>query len=364
MIQDLIRQLQLVLSDPTAEPQVTAVIAAVFLLVLLAVVLVLLIVLPPAEENEADPLDASDEPPLRARRRSYLAGLIPLVLLAAVLGGLVYGNRFVTSTSFCLDRCHALDAAAAAWAGAEHSDVDCIACHRSPGPLGLLDTRLRGVGNLVSNVSSTEVSGTAVSTESACRECHSAQLEQVLTIDNLRISHRDFIDSMPCRDCHGRVGHGRQGRPAGSGQPLGIGMSLCRSCHDGITAASDCGTCHADGVVYSSRKTSAPRVELSAPRTCEGCHSLEGCTACHGLEMPHPEGWAGPAVHAPLGAFARGDQCKPCHGESCLECHSPSLHTNHGPDWVILHRAPAGGTGCTNCHDPEKVGEDMCALCH
>lgn len=139
-------------------------------------------------------------------------------------------------------------------------------------------------------------------------------------------------------------------------------MTTCTDCHDGKTASRECGTCHVGDIAYAGNGPDAyARVELTSPTTCEGCHPLDGCYECHGIEMPHPEGWADPKMHAPSGAFDT-TVCVTCHDPGCTDCHM-QIHVNHGPNWRTEHQT-ADRSYCTRCHDPNKVGTDMCRLCH
>jgi hypothetical protein len=139
-------------------------------------------------------------------------------------------------------------------------------------------------------------------------------------------------------------------------------MTSCADCHDGVTASRECDTCHVGDIADAGGGTAEfDLVRLEPPTTCQGCHSLEGCTECHGIEMPHPPGWGDPRNHARSGAFDT-DLCVRCHDEMCSPCHS-QIHTSHVPDWRTGHRNAERVT-CPQCHDETKVGTDMCTLCH
>ena len=55
--------------------------------------------------------------------------------------------------------------------------------------------------------------------------------------------------------------------------------------------------------------------------------------------------------------------CVRCHDAGCSPCHG-GIHTSHGPDWNTRHQTGNSQVCTQSCHDPNKVGTDMCHLCH
>jgi hypothetical protein len=168
-------------------------------------------------------------------------------------------------------------------------------------------------------------------------------------------------------------------------------MDDCVSCHDGEAASSDCETCHiADELEVASNTAKLPKLKDVDSSNCYGCHDETPCLRCHGITMPHPEGWApndgGPGIsgsHARQG-FTDRELCWRCHysngqpfvrpasnggftqtSDGCT-CHG-SFGTMHGGEaWVAEHGLQATGqkTGaeasCYDCHDARY----LCDQCH
>lgn len=64
------------------------------------------------------------------------------------------------------------------------------------------------------------------------------------------------------------------------------------------------------------------KAALTERKECITCHNRSYCTSCHGVEMPHPEGWD--MNHKEKGAsLDEGSICLKCHNkeEFCGGCH-------------------------------------------
>lgn len=355
----LLQQFVQTVQDPTADPRRTVVLIAIGLLIFLVVAVVVFILLPPEKGEDVDEWASEEPPPVQSARHSNVLLVLSLLLVLVVLVGFAYGDRRSRQDAACRS-CHVLQPVVDSWEASSHPKVACIECHASPGVFGGVETRVRAVTDLVKNLGGTvTLSAPATVNQDNCRSCHAKALSGVLTVGNLRVRHLDFADRLPCSQCHGRVGHD----PAGAKSPASSAiMTTCADCHDGKTASSGCSTCHVGDIAQAgSGPAEYALVQLAAPTTCSGCHSLEGCTECHGIEMPHPQGWADPKRHAPSGAFDT-KICVLCHDAGCTECHM-QIHVNHGANWKTEHRTADSST-CIRCHDAQKVGTDMCRLCH
>lgn len=205
-----------------------------------------------------------------------------------------------------------------------------------------------------------------------CPDCH-GDLDKVFErggLPLLRYTHEDHFATgvSDCSVCH----------PADTHEPDRINrptMGRCFTCH-GTTrvaiAPGECSTCHPPGI------PDRPPTHLAArwlPRghaeeasvsgfECVTCHRPSTCRSCHGLEMPHPEGWdAAPHV----AAFFQGPAvCERCHArapdrvDDCDRCHHPQ-----GPEGVPWRRAhprvvqEEGAFTCFDCHS-----EVTCSACH
>ena len=109
--------------------------------------------------------------------------------------------------------------------------------------------------------------------------------------------------------------------------------------------------------------------DVAAIEYCSTCHVVDTfCVGCHGVEMPHPEGFI--ENHGEEGT-ARADSCAMCHAgggrpvenagtEFCNGCH----HKGSDPlqPWIPQHFViveQQGAQGCFDCHEPT-----YCAECH
>lgn len=347
---------------PAADPRRTVFLIGVVFVLVLIILLVIFILLPEEEEEEVDewgsPVPAAPAP--KAHSKVLLA--VSLLLVALVLAGFGYGDWRSRKISTCRS-CHVLQPVVQTWQASTHSKVDCIACHASPGALGGVETRVRALSDLIHNLAvPVTLRSPATVNQENCISCHEEALSGVSTVGRLRIRHLDFVNRVPCAQCHGRVGHDPQGTDTAALSSSGA-MSTCTDCHDGKTASRACSTCHVGDIAQAGAGPKEyARIDLAAPTTCKGCHSLDRCTACHGIEMPHPPGWGDPKMHAKAGAFDT-TVCVRCHDAGCSPCHG-GIHTSHGPDWKTRHQTAGDGAWCTRCHAPQKVGTDMCRLCH
>lgn len=177
--------------------------------------------------------------------------------------------------------------------------------------------------------------------DDACLSCHEDFLETRTGEDQKEFSHSLHArQRISCTTCHTAVGHGGLAIP---------GRESCDACH-GIEMPHPQGfdTAHGKGVV-----------EAGSDRVCRTCHNVYlHCQTCHGVQMPHPEDWTG--KHGEI-AYPRLQVCATCHEPSfCLSCHPVEMP--HPADWTTTHGLPVldkGSAMCTSCHEP-----DLCAACH
>lgn len=348
--------------DPAADPRSAVVLIAIALLTFLIIGLVVFILLPEDKEDDIEEWGTPEPPAPAPKQRSTVLLVVSLLLVALVLAGFGYGDRRSRQVSTCRS-CHVLQPMVETWEASTHSKVGCIPCHESPGALGGVETRVRALSDLIGNLAvPAALRSPATVNQENCIACHEKVLSGVMTVGKLRIRHLDFVDRVACSQCHGRVGHDPKGAKSSALSFSGI-MTTCADCHDGKTASRDCSTCHLGDI---SQAGAGPkeyaRIDISAPTTCKGCHSLDSCTACHGIVMPHPPGWRDAKMHARAGAFDT-TVCVRCHDAGCSPCHG-GIHTGHGPDWKTRHQTGQDTTFCTRCHDANAVGTDMCRLCH
>jgi hypothetical protein len=172
-----------------------------------------------------------------------------------------------------------------------------------------------------------------------------------------------------CVSCHRWTAH-----PDPNWSMATLTMKECFKCHGlskGAKAPGTCQTCHLKGLDLrpDSHKTGDwptrhGKVALVDRQQCTMCHRDDFCRGCHGVVMPHPQGWAkGRNSHA---VVAKKDRtvCAKCHKGStnlCTMCHHPGFDAQKGP-WVAQHSAMASDKGvafCFECHDAL-----FCANCH
>lgn len=351
----VIDDLRAVIANPQVDPRKTVLFVGVGVLLALMLIVVLLYVVagpPPAAQNQ----HLGDQGRRRVRSTYLVAGLIFL------FGGmLLAADQYATAPSTCV-RCHETAPSVVTHAQSDHAMIDCMACHGGSGVSGPVATRVHAAGNLVAHVVRARPGLAMNVSNTECRGCHEEVTTGVRESRGIRVRHSDFVAvGARCLDCHGSVGHAA--KPGRARRPT---MDTCLSCHDNITASTECTTCHtADIAVAESIPEGYPKVHLSQDRPCGGCHTLELCTACHGLEMPHPATFALPEQHAPLAAFDKKEKlCFRCHKpDECLRCHQ--AFAAHGPDWKQTHGfgGRAAGDGCKNCHN-ESAAKNYCDLCH
>ncbi len=361
---DLVSELAQLLQNPGENPRRTAIAAAFVFVLFMTVVVAALIFLPESDEEEMGEREPeADGGDTRGKRRlsSLIMGVGMVVMVLLIVGVIGVGDHYSRDTRLCA-RCHVPSGAVESWQASTHPSVECIVCHGGSGLMGGLELRLRGVQNALATGRQTGASTLVGVDYQACASCHVEDLDGTRSWNNVRVRHAEFVDGIPCAQCHGRVGHQPAGVTMGA-LPRSI-MSTCADCHDGATADRACTTCHErDFALASIDSGGLAKVDLPGPSTCKGCHDLTGCTNCHGIEMPHPPDWGDPKVHAPQGAFDTA-VCIRCHDRGCTECHR-GIHDNHGADWKQTHSENPDGSWCTQrCHDADKVGKNMCALCH
>ncbi|MBI4728841.1 MAG: hypothetical protein HY775_04985 [Acidobacteria bacterium] len=206
-----------------------------------------------------------------------------------------------------------------------------------------------------------------------CTGCH-RDLDKVFTsgkVTNLLYSHKvHFAKGVSdCAMCH----------PANAHEPEVINkptMQRCFMCH-GLAktamASGKCETCHPRDMRMTPRTHDVRwfrthgKAARKNPLECGMCHQQRTCASCHGLPMPHPQGWQS-APHVTAFFQSEGRTCARCHARGpalegrdfCDRCHHPA--GDKTKPWIRVHRqvVKAEGTGkCVQCHQPST-----CAGCH
>ncbi len=309
-----------------------------------------------------------------ALRTAIVVALIALVLV---------GIDYATSVPELCGSCHAMKARAASWAESTHTEVACVSCHQPPTEWYALPQRLfsrarllgRDIGWQISGraeESTEQVSGGVGSVSSDnCLECHDPN-RQATSGFRILIDHAEHAErNETCLSCHVNTAHPEPTR----GTPLSL-MDRCFACHgtaEQPDASAECDVCHPKDyeLVPTShepanwKREGHGRLATRDPGQCELCHKTTFCTDCHGLEMPHPSGWAQgePATHS-LSAEQDREVCGRCHLERpdlCSMCHHQDWDPGKGP-WVTQHPPMVSKRGvdyCLRCHTRAH-----CSFCH
>jgi len=352
-ISRLLEQLPVVVSDPRAYPREAMLLAVIVVLLLLLVVIAVLAI--------AD----ADAGKARARRRALRRGIVrktrwvrlaAIALALAWVAALIAFVPLIPQAGAACGTCHAVSTAVASWDDGGHAGVSCYACHAGGTVGGALSASASGVARALLGRSVVLRPGVD---SNACLDCH-ADITAGVIGGAVRMRHSDVIEAgMSCVECHRGSGHEAGVVPSFDRKT----MTVCLTCHDGIQASSACATCHPEHPLDAAGASPVAATPIEV--TCSGCHSSalsERCTACHGVEMPHPAAFMG--EHAGLSA-ARPAVCARCHdlaspGEGC-GCHTEvNLHGTYS-EWFPRHGTAAVASsplGC-NCHP-----QQFCAYCH
>lgn len=351
--------LALILERTSANPKATAYASGIMIVVVLILITVLLLLLfkiesphPPKEEMEEEKKKVS----LRIRLiQIAITGFIAFLLLSVFF-------FYPTSQPYFCKSCHVMEREYQSWKTSSHRSVNCSACHQQPGILGFFKERMEMLRMIVLYFNrSYEKPTKALVDNESCLTCHRKVASRVIVNVDIRMSHKEpLAKGFSCLDCHSAITHRTFAL-----QQKRAGMETCVTCHNGRQAKSDCKICHIKSTSKESRITLSrySKAHLEEPTNCRGCHSIEPCTRCHGVEMPHPKGWK-EKLHASSGAFEKKVACLKCHNDlkDCDRCHS--TFPGHRGDWKQDHGLIGRqdeGISCRRCH--YRSG-DFCGLCH
>jgi len=334
-----------------------------------------------AEATEA--LDDAVAGTATARPRRRDPRMIVAAVAAVVIGALgvaVSADVLTASPQVCA-ACHEMGPRVASWEESAHSVVPCVQCHQTPREWYELPQRLADRGwllgrDIVRHVAGgfqdpveERLPGTPPMADAVCLQCHSPDRTATsgyrILIDHPEHARRNGS----CVSCHVRTAHPVPTR----GGTLTL-MAQCFTCHGEPgqpDASAECGVCHpADYDLYPSshaEPTWMPdhgAVSASDPRLCEMCHTEDYCLACHGLPMPHPEGWVDSIDGHSAVARDRRETCARCHDDQpdmCASCHHIAYDERRGT-WLDQHALDVNDRGaavCFECHAPSA-----CVECH
>ncbi len=319
---------------------------------------------------------------IRLRSGTLLARLRFLVLVLALFSLLVFGADQVTSSPALCGSCHEMGLRARAWKVSPHARVKCVSCHVGTHAWYAFPQALLGRGQLLGRVVVKHFSrasadpvdarapGAAPMSDSICLQCHDPDRKPTaglgIVIDHPKHAKRN----KSCVSCHVTVAHPRPSR----GTALSF-MGQCFTCHGaskGSKAPATCTLCHprdfrmvpASHGDRSKWKRGHGVVAAGDPRQCEMCHVRTLCDGCHGIPMPHPEGWGTRSGH-PVYASRNRQVCARCHDDKpdwCSMCHHKAYSPAKG-SWVKQHFLEVQAKGASmcleSCHSPV-----YCSRCH
>ncbi len=302
---------------------------------------------------------------------------------ALLVGALLLGVAldFVTASPSLCASCHEMTPRTDSWKQSAHSAVACVNCHQPPSAWYELPQRLIDRGQLLGRDAVRHiaggyqdpvegpVAGAVPVTDDICLQCHDSNRKATSGF-RILIDHAEHAErNGSCASCHVRTGHPVQTR----GKALSL-MTQCFTCHGSAEtpdALGDCGLCHPSGYQLTPASHDAATwikghgaVSDSDPGQCQLCHVGNSCNDCHGLEMPHPAGWAGASDGHVVAAEESRAVCARCHGSGpdlCTVCHHQEYEPVKGT-WVQQHPLDVeqrGTTSCMGCH-----GRDFCVRCH
>jgi hypothetical protein len=320
------------------------------------------------------------EPQARSRTPHTRARIV-LAVAAGMIALLVFAG-FATSSPALCGACHEMEPSYASWSESAHTGVKCVTCHETPRewygtPLRYAErTRLLArdtwrhlTGRLGEPADPSAIGRTSPMPDEVCLQCHAPDRKATsgfrILIDH--VEHAERTGS--CVACHVYTAH----PDSELGRPLSL-MTKCYECHgraEHPEASDECSTCHpSDFDLRPVSHLEDPWMrdhgfDAAANREmCAMCHQQSYCDSCHGVEMPHPEGWLSGEPSHGAAVEAGREVCYRCHTrepDSCATCHHEGYDPARGP-WIEQHYEEArtvGVASCLDCHEPL-----FCAVCH
>jgi nitrate/TMAO reductase-like tetraheme cytochrome c subunit len=265
-----------------------------------------------------------------------------------------------SSTSIC-GTCHATSKQYKSWQNSKHASTNCMSCHLRPGFGGRFLLFFEIFSNLAKTLNNHNVAEVVFVDEDNCLACHDRIIDDVITKDNLRVSHSEIINAgWRCVDCHANVGHQSFTVGARLSTPS---MDKCiTTCHKSKhNAATNCRICHLRKPrvkptnittmgTLAHNKNWDKNHGMNALSTCRVCHNKHFCRDCHFVNIPHESNW--PDKHGKKAITYSG---------SCNQCHKAKFCNNTCHANVSLpHSLPYRHTKEAN----RKPGPGRCIVCH
>lgn len=383
---------------------------------------------------------------MRIRPFPLIVSLIALLTAGLFWFQLAGANRSgIPPQLMACASCHSMEQEVTTWRQSPHKDVACLQCHTE----GDAERLRREIAERDADMSA-HPQGAASRTiplkvpNERCLDCHAPQMEyllkdqappplkapavlsnkpgQPMVVNAMHDRHVNGPNAISCGECHLRSAHGPQAKTA---TRVDVVHSRCLECHTQkqvsmtVTGSVSCTACHTSvgSVTPKDHKNLIQwRTEhgkaSATTGNCGECHlgesagptgkltnpavfkagTQDACLACHGVQLPHPEGW----MQRHTGEFKTSAQtCANCHGTSgqsmyarysgnpaaiantglCKDCHLlPMPHTGsfisaHGSESYKMPQV------CAACHSTRNVAaqpvsaassasRSFCASCH
>jgi hypothetical protein len=347
-----------ILSDPRAYPREAMLLAAIAALLLILLILAVYVII-----GAASAAHERRKAGLRVSKRYRFGGLAAALSIVALALFLVAIAPLFPAVGGACGVCHSVRPAVDSWRDAGHGSTSCYGCHAEPGVMGAVQATFSGVAGRSSPPGDASSTVTVSIHSNGCLSCHE-DIRDSLVGEGVTMRHLDVIEAgIQCTECHVSVGHGDELTEDEDLVQERSVMSVCLTCHDGITASSECDTCHAGRPLDDASAVSGDPTDT--PITCTGCHQPETdarCISCHGLELPHPVDFM--SRHAGM-SFRDPALCARCHENArttdACACHQDGEMHGAYAQWFPRHgpTAQTNWPGGCNCHDVS-----FCAQCH
>lgn len=216
-----------IIAHPELYPVELAVLIAIVIVLLLIIITIVLFFY---SKYEKKPI------PIEEKLRVSIVGLFS-ALVIFILASYVPITYFSGGNS-CF-RCHNKKELHLETFESAHRGIACRECHVEKGIIGTLSTHFKMSGKLLTLFVEKKKTVECCLSYDNCYECHDGIADLTLVKNRIIVRHKDFLkEKQECQNCH----------PATLKKqrivtPQRI-MANCGRCHNGITAAANCETCH------------------------------------------------------------------------------------------------------------------------
>ena len=247
---------------------------------------------------------------------------------------------------------------------AAHQGQKCVSCHAGEALIDRLSFGAQTTYSMIIPVLHAQNFDADTAYDSKCQSCHKS-MAGVVSNNGIRIDHSKCANNTSCVKCHGNTGH----TVHDATNNVTYTMDACFTCHKDISSDKKCTLCHAGRSSQSIKATSSWQIThgpnwkqthgMGNLNTCGVCHAQSMCAKCHGVGVPHGNGF-----FADHGKYAQKKNencvschettfCSDCHGgitmphpENFLKDHAGVAKKDNDPTCLICHAA----SDCTNCH--------------